>query len=192
MARLTSFSKLLITVGMLVVAVFFVKFLFSDSKEIVEYKEKHDYENVMNSVGMELSERILQLGKKSLVIAEVSNLEGQSKNLGRYFTEELSTELVNSSSNLTLLDRSQLSKLIKEQELDAAGLLDQNTLVNLGELIGTEVIITGKYKVIDERVKIWFRAIDIEKGRAIFAQDYSVIVNEEIESIHSSDNSWFD
>lgn len=192
MARLTSFSKLLITIGMLVGAVFFVKFLFSDSKEVVEYKERHDYENVMNSVGVELSERILQLGKKSLVIAEVSNLEGQSKNLGRYFTEELSTELVNSSSNLTLLDRSQLSNLIKEQELDAAGLLDQTTLVNLGELIGTEVIITGKYKVIDEKVKIWFRAIDIEKGKAIFAQDYSVLINAEIESIYSSDNSWFD
>ncbi|WP_367388758.1 hypothetical protein [Lewinella sp. LCG006] len=191
MARLTTFSKLLIIVTVIAVGVSFIRFLFSDSKEVSDYKNTYEYTNVIHDIGLNVSEKISSAGVESVLIADMTNLEGEKKNLGRYLTEEISAEIIDVRKGISLLDRSQLNKLIKEQELNAAGLLDQETIAGLGEIIGTEVIITGKYEVIGDKVKLWLRAIDVEKGKAFFIEDFMMLLNEDLQSIYDSDNSWW-
>ena len=127
----------------------------------------------------------------SLLISNLSDFEGNEQNLGKFLSEDLSYKILNSSKEINLIDRSKLDKLIREQNLSAAGLLDQETIVGLGEMIGIEAIVTGKYQVSGDNVKIWIRVIDIEKGVLLLSEKGNIAIEKDLKEIIESDNSWW-
>jgi hypothetical protein len=66
-------------------------------------------------LGKETSAELSVRGKKKIAIFEFNDLNGNINDFGRYFTEELTTELSKiKEENYTIVDRLQLAKLLQK------------------------------------------------------------------------------
>ena len=68
--------------------------------------------------------------------------EFQGKQVGEIVAEWLITSLVN-TGRFEVVERAQLQKILKEQQLGMTGMINQDTAAKVGELLGVKVIITG-------------------------------------------------
>lgn len=64
--------------------------------------------------------------------------------------------------NITLVDRSAMSKTLQEHELSLTGLVDGNQAVKIGKLVGAKLLITGKAFVLDRKVFITAKLVGTE------------------------------
>jgi len=60
-----------------------------------------------------------------------------------YFTEQLQLS-VSKNDQFTLIARKDLQKILEEQKLQLSGLLDQRETIQLGELLGAELLLSGE------------------------------------------------
>lgn len=182
----------LIRLVMVIAAIAFV-FVYCNRKAAKReaYDTNYEYAKKMSDLKKLISSVIEDNEVESLLISKFSTLEGEQEKLGDYLAEELSFYASTLDANINVIDRSQLQRLIDEQKLHSAGLLDKNTLVNLGEIIGIQAIVTGKYQVLDNQVKIWLRMIDIEKGFVVFTERIDLSIEKDLEHIITEDKAWW-
>lgn len=63
-----------------------------------------------------------------------------------------------------IVSRERLNDIVKEQQLQASGLVDPNTVVQMGKLIAAHYILTGSFSVLDDRMRIETHVYSIETG----------------------------
>lgn len=114
---------------------------------------------------------------------------------GNAIADEFVFQLI--ERGITVVERSRLSGILREQELAKSGLLDADTVKQIGRLLGVDALITGtvtKYVpdrkerfyikdeqgdmheeifVVDAEVAISARMIDVETGIIVWAGAYS-------------------
>ncbi len=117
---------------------------------------------------------------KTILIADYFNLDNNQDKFGRYLSEDFSALFSRRSNSFKTIERSRLNLLLEEQNLNAAGLLDSRTVSELGKIIGVEAVITGKYQIIGEYLKIWIKVIDIEKSELLFTKESKIQIQGEI------------
>lgn len=64
-------------------------------------------------------------------------------------------------------DRKNLDKIIEEQKLQLTGVLDDSKMVEMGELIGVQQIISGNLNTDEENRFVTLKLIDVETGKLI-------------------------
>ena len=93
-----------------------------------------------------------------------------------------------SKSNLVLVERSSISKALKEVELSTTGVIESKTARKLGSMIGASHLILGGISSEGEGIRIHARVVQVETGKAIglsaFAQSM-VEFREAIEELGS-------
>ncbi|MDC7232613.1 MAG: CsgG/HfaB family protein [Spirochaetales bacterium] len=87
--------------------------------------------------------------------------------MSRAFADGLNTRLA--SSGITLVEREDLEKVLKEQKLGLAGITDDSTALELGKILNATDLVQGSYIVLDGRIKADVRVTDSEKGEILFA-----------------------
>ena len=112
---------------------------------------------------------ILQFEAANISVAEVGIL-----------TDRLSTELVNLGS-FTVVERSQMEEVLKEQGLQQSGCTTSECAVEVGFLLGVDKMITGSIGRIGSLYTLSARIIDVETG-AILRQ-VSLDVSGTIEKV---------
>lgn len=80
--------------------------------------------------------------------------------------------------DFVLVDRATLSHVLKEQALQQSGLVDAQTAVRLGKLLGVQAIIHGRVQVMGERVRLSASFIDAESGRVRRAEQVTGVLND--------------
>ncbi len=82
--------------------------------------------------------------KKRIAVLDFENLSnfGDQK-IGSAFSDMLVSQLAR-SGRFTLIERSQLEKILQEQALGQSGIISEETAAQVGQLLGVESIITGK------------------------------------------------
>lgn len=65
---------------------------------------------------------------------------------------------------LRVVERGQLDKIIKEQDLQMSDFVDPNQSVKIGELLSARKLLIGSYQVVDTRIAVTGRIIDAETG----------------------------
>ncbi|MGC8895036.1 MAG: CsgG/HfaB family protein, partial [candidate division WOR-3 bacterium] len=74
---------------------------------------------------------------------------------------------------LRVLERSQIEKVLEEQEFSWFGTVDQKTAVNLGKLLGVEYVVFGSLTGEPNRFSINARLVSVETGEVIMATESS-------------------
>jgi len=95
--------------------------------------------------------------------------EFQGKQIGEIIAEWLITSLVN-TGRFEVVERSQLQKIMKEQQLGMTGMINQETAAKVGELLGVKVIITGSVIQIGNGYEVNARLISVEDGSILNAE----------------------
>ena len=131
-------------------------------------------EESLQKIAGQISQGISKHNKKRVAVANFLDLQNNVTELGRFLAESFSMELVNSSSTIEVVDRSQLSRLLEELKMSEENLLDPGNATKLGQMAGVEVIITGTISALDNAVYVTAKAIDIQRGIIIAAKQGTI------------------
>ncbi|MGI6477936.1 MAG: CsgG/HfaB family protein [Salinivirgaceae bacterium] len=80
---------------------------------------------------------------KKISIGDITNAYGRVDQHSKDLVDELTSKLFESKS-FDVLDRQNLNKILKEQELGQSGLVDEETAAELGKIIGSAVMVFGR------------------------------------------------
>jgi len=111
-------------------------------------------------------------GKTRLAVVDFeqkASQEFQGKQMGEIIAEWLITSLVN-TGRFEVVERAQLQKIMKEQQLGMTGMINQETVAKVGELLGVKVIITGSVIQIGNTYEVNARLISVEDGSILSAE----------------------
>jgi TolB-like protein len=120
------------------------------------------YEKQLKTLADQLAQKIKPTNKKRVAVASFVDLQGNITELGKALAEEYGVYL--SDNQLEVVDRGQVDKLLKENELPQTGLLDSKQASALGKVSGIQIIITGTVTPLDNSVRMILKAIDLEKA----------------------------
>jgi len=95
--------------------------------------------------------------------------EFKGKQIGEIVAEWLITALVR-TGRFDVVERAQLQKVLKEQQLGMTGMISQETAAKVGELLGVKVIITGSVIQIGGTYEVNARLINVEDGSILKAE----------------------
>jgi Tfp pilus assembly protein PilF len=101
-----------------------------------------------------------------VVVLPFQNLTGKSEDqwLGESFAESLTMGLLKVEA-LQVIERSQISQILREQQFGQTGLVDEGTAPRLGKLVGAEVVILGSYQKVGEQIQANVRFVHLETGQ---------------------------
>lgn len=113
--------------------------------------------------------------KKRVVVLPFQNLSQNPADewMGLSFAENLTQRLA-ALKELTLLERTQIQQLIREQNFGQSVLSDPNQAPALGQMLGAQLMVIGTYQVQGDRLMIQARFVEVETGRVDRTLRYEV------------------
>lgn len=107
----------------------------------------------------------------TIAISYFDNTSGdlQYNPLSKGIADMLITDL-SKIPGLSIVEREDLEKLIKEIELGRSRYFDNATAQKLGKGLGAQSILTGAFLVLDEQMRIDARLIDVASGKILAAE----------------------
>jgi curli biogenesis system outer membrane secretion channel CsgG len=78
-----------------------------------------------------------------------------------------------------VVERTQVEKVLKEQEFAWSGVVDQATAARLGKLLGVEYVIFGSLTGVEKGFTINARLVKVETGEVLLAPQASSTGSEE-------------
>ncbi len=93
----------------------------------------------------------------------------ETEDMGQIVAEWLITAFVK-EGRFDVIERRLLKKILGEQELGATGVLDQDSVSQLGKLLGVKVVISGSVMRFQNIIEVNARIIDVESASIIAAE----------------------
>lgn len=98
--------------------------------------------------------------------------------LGESFAEHLLLAL-SQSDKLSLIERSQIDQLLKEQGLSQSAFADEATAPQLGRLLGAQQMVLGSVQVQGEQLRVSLRLVDASTGQIVPGQTLQLSGNSQ-------------
>ncbi|MCF8298223.1 MAG: CsgG/HfaB family protein [Saprospiraceae bacterium] len=117
--------------------------------------------------------------KSTIAVVEFSDLRGNVTDLGKYFSEELTTRLF-LTQKFKVIERQLLNKIIDEQKLGVSGYIDDKTAASLGQILGIDAIATGTITDLGKSIKVNARLISTESGSVFSVASVNILKDETI------------
>ena len=112
---------------------------------------------------------LTQVGSRlGIVVLPLKGKEGGDK-YADAATERLISQLVN-LQRFRVIERSSLDEVLKEQKIQASGVVDEKTVVKIGKVTGADAIIFGSISLIGSTADINARAVDTQTSETIVAK----------------------
>jgi hypothetical protein len=115
----------------------------------------------------ELAQKMLadadKLKGKRIGLFKFTSIEGKETQEGARVSDSLLEKLMGKSS-LKFIDRTELRKIIAENELEQTGLIDTNLVQENGKVLPIDLMITGTFAKINTEVTISARVVNSKTG----------------------------
>jgi len=141
------------------------------------------YEKEVDAISKSVGERVGSLGKKKIAVVDFTDLQGNVTELGRFLAEELSVSITMNFPNLEVIDRTHLKTLLQEHALSISGLTDPSNVQKLGQIAGTEAIITGTVTPFGDNVRLTAKVIATDTAKVIAADKIDIAKTKAIEEL---------
>ena len=92
-------------------------------------------------------------------------ITAQDRSTTEYIAGELEYIWVN--AGYTIIDRSQLDKIRREQNFQMSGEVDDNTAVSIGKILGADIIVTGRVDGEDNLRRLRLRALNTQTAQVV-------------------------
>jgi TolB-like protein len=102
--------------------------------------------------------------KSTVAVLDFESI-GAEEHLGKAVAEIIRTELVG-TEDYQVVERAQINRALSEQALQKSGLIDDKSAVQLGKIIGADLIVIGSVVKIGTAYTINSRMIDVKTGEA--------------------------
>lgn len=85
---------------------------------------------------------------------------------------------LNSSGAFTVIEREELQKVLREQELALSGLLDEKDAPKIGALLGAKLLVYGSYLSTGTELRYDAKAVEVESGKLLCTASVSGSVDQ--------------
>ncbi len=96
--------------------------------------------------------------------------------LSKGITDMLITEL-SKSYQIQVVERENLQKILKEQELSLTGLMDQNKKVEIGQLLNANQLIYGSFIILNNKIRIDTKLVSVKTGKILKTWSVEGLIN---------------
>lgn len=121
----------------------------------------------LKQVASSLARDINAGNRHTVTVADFTDLQGNVTELGRFISEELSTQLVLDAKNFSVVERIQLAAILKEHQISVSGLIDPATIRKLGQFAGVDAIVTGTLVPFSDSVKLTAKVLDVSTAKVM-------------------------
>jgi hypothetical protein len=103
-----------------------------------------DMDAELSKLAENLAGQIKDHGSKKVTVLDLTDLDGNTSEIGKYVAEQLTVDFVMKKRDFAVLDRANLKKIMDEHKLTASGLVDPENAKKLGMFAGVDAMIFGK------------------------------------------------
>lgn len=102
-------------------------------------------------------------------LADARRYDALCRGLADFMSTELSV-----FSSLEVVERAELSKIMKEIALGQSGAFEEGSAAEVGNLLGAEILVLGSFmKDMGSRIRVDIRMVEVESGRVLKAEEAS-------------------
>jgi TolB-like protein len=83
-------------------------------------------------------------------------------------------ETIEEAGQYDVVERQHLTTVLEELNLGSSMVADRQTQLKLGAITGARRMVFGSYQVIDQRLRLDIRLVDVQSGRVINAESHVV------------------
>jgi TolB-like protein len=112
-----------------------------------------------------------------------NSASGDNNSFGIYFAETITSVLVDNVKNVRLIERTRLDAITKENELSLSGLINENDVRKVGELLPIDYILTGTYTLLGEELAINARFVNVISGEITFSKNDQISIPHELKEM---------
>jgi curli biogenesis system outer membrane secretion channel CsgG len=88
--------------------------------------------------------------------------------LGELFAAQV-MDVLRNRGTYTVVERSRLLRVLEELQLGSSSLVDEQTRMRLGKLVGARWMVFGGYQVIGVQMRVDLRLVEVETGKVVKA-----------------------
>lgn len=141
------------------------------------------YEDELNSMSQGLTREIVKSGKKRVAVVDFTDLKGNITELGRFVSEEISVNLTRNSSKYEVIDRAHLKAIMTEHKFAASGLVDPQTIKEIGKIAGVDLLITGLLTPFGDSIRISCKILSTRTAKVLGARKVDIAKTRSIENM---------
>jgi hypothetical protein len=145
------------------------------SQALLEADEDSAFDKVFMKIAAKLSEAKERLPNKTVAIYGFEVIGRPGDSYAVYATEKLTHYMV-TLGTYSVIERSRIEEIMKEQNLSLSGAIDANTASKIGKILAVDAVITGTIHVTDTETEFIARIIQSEKGLILGSSDERVRV----------------
>ncbi|ODS29758.1 MAG: Tetratricopeptide repeat protein [Candidatus Scalindua rubra] len=150
----------------------------------------------ISSIAWEMSTNSDSLQEKTVSVVPFTSLSGEESTQGNAVAAELRNVLVNFQKlKVYIRDDDSIKAILKEIEFGQTGAIDEKTRKELGKLINTEAIVTGRVGYVANTFKINGWMINVETGRIVSSKSVKMLgwnIDDTDESADFKISVWMD
>ncbi|OGS45170.1 MAG: hypothetical protein A2539_08945 [Elusimicrobia bacterium RIFOXYD2_FULL_34_15] len=100
--------------------------------------------------------------QKAMSVAMFENITNNKEYdwIGTGFAETITSKIINIKS-ITVVERTKLFDILKEQKLQLSGLVDNNTAVKVGNLLAAQFVVVGSFQILGENLNVAARIVNV-------------------------------
>lgn len=141
------------------------------------------YEKEIKAISAAMMEKMTKAGKKNIAVVDLTDLQGNVTELGRFLAEEISSELSAGATGFEIVDRSHLKSIFAEHKFSQSGLVDPGTIKQLGQIAGVDAIVTGTVTPFGDSIRISGKVIATDTAKVIATAKGDIAKTKAIEEL---------
>jgi len=139
--------------------VFFILGLFTLC--VIPCISQSELDMKLDNLALQITQTMLEQKKTKLAVIEFSDLNGNIIELGKFLSEELITKLF-ITGKFEVVERQLLTKVIAEYKLNFTGIVDPESVKQLGKILGVDAIACGTIADLGDSIRVNAKLIRVE------------------------------
>lgn len=123
-------------------------------------------------IGISCADRLLVAEKAATIavwdLEDASPLDQVQPDLGEILSSQI-VETLKEKRNVIVVERERLILALEELGLGTTSLVDENTRLELGKLVGAQLMVFGIYQFIGGMMRLDLRLVEVETGSVLKA-----------------------
>ena len=182
----------------LYISLIFIHFCSYQNVENPSKNKSQDIYAILESLSTSISEKLEINKTQTLAIMDYTSLDGKDSQMGAYISDEITLQLF-LKEKFQIIEREQIDYIIEEQKLNASGLINETSAIELGNILSVDAIIVGNISDINNKIIINTKIVSSTTGEIIFidktsiskTNEFYITTNNNQDAANTSDSDTF-
>jgi len=127
-------------------------------------------------------------GARNIAVMPIREVTEDIGPISDYFHKTIFKAISSSSKRFNVFEKSIVKNLLQELNLGNSDLIESQTYIKINKIAGVDVLVMGSVNVVENKVQLKLRAIDVSSSQ-IIAATQTTLPLENIQSIVSDDTN---